>query len=44
MAEGLHHRSPLAATARAALDGAVSRGCGDLNVSRLIDPLVVSRH
>ena len=44
VAENLHHLSPLAATARAALEGAVKRGCGDLNVSRLIDPLVVSRH
>jgi 3-hydroxyisobutyrate dehydrogenase-like beta-hydroxyacid dehydrogenase len=44
MAESLHHLSPLAVTARATLDGAVRRGCGDLNVSRLIDPLVVSRH
>ncbi|MDP9138848.1 MAG: NAD(P)-dependent oxidoreductase [Pseudomonadota bacterium] len=44
VAENLHHLSPLAATARAALDSAVERGWGDLNVSRLIDPLVVSRH
>jgi 3-hydroxyisobutyrate dehydrogenase len=43
VAEHLNHLSPLAVTARAALDGAVRRGCGDLNVSRLIDPLVVSR-
>ena len=39
VAEDLHHLSPLAATARAALEGAVKRGCGDLKVSRLIDPL-----
>lgn len=44
VAENLHHLSPLATTARAALDDAVRRGCGELNVSRLIDPLVVSGH
>jgi 3-hydroxyisobutyrate dehydrogenase-like beta-hydroxyacid dehydrogenase len=44
VAENLHYLSPLAATARAVLDRATGRGCGDLNVSRLIDPLVVSRH
>ncbi len=40
VAEELHHLSPLAATARAALDDAVQRGLGELNVSRLIDPLI----